>query len=349
MINKKLSQKSTSLLIAFSVAILTIFLIIIYYFIPNLNIFLYAIIGALISFIVTYVVIFYSIHYFIMERIKPIYKTIGSISPKKLGIYESADNIDIISDINSKVLKWAKSKSKEIMTLKSSEKYRKEFLGNVSHELKTPIFNLQGLISTLQDGGIYDENINSKYLEKAEKNINRLISIVKDLETISKLEAGELKLNFTVFNICNLIQNVFDLHEIKAIDKKISLILNKKNKINYLVRADKKRIFEVISNLVINSINYGKEFGTTTIDIHDIDEKLLIEVTDNGIGIPNNDQSRIFERFYRVDKSRSTEHGGTGLGLSIVKHIILAHDEVINVKSNLNVGTTFSFTLKKNI
>jgi two-component system phosphate regulon sensor histidine kinase PhoR len=282
-----------------------------------------------------------------MDRIKPIYKTIESITPKKLSLYESADNIDIISDINSKVLKWAKNKSKEIVQLKENAKYRKEFLGNVSHELKTPLFNLQGLTLTLLDGGIYDNEINLKYLAKSEKNINRLISIVHDLETISRLETGELKLNFTVFNFCELIQEIFEIYEIKASEKKIKLEFLKRNYFEYSVFADKKRIYEVVSNLISNSINYGKENGKTIVEIYDIDEKFLIEITDNGVGIPKNEQIRIFERFYRVDKSRSKDQGGTGLGLSIVKHIIEAHDETINVKSELNIGTTFSFSIKK--
>jgi len=345
--NRKLSQKSTTLILATSVSLTTALLIALYYFFPNLNIFIYSIICSLISFISAYIIIFYSIHFFVMDRIKPIYKTIGSITPKKLSIYESADNIDIIFDIQEKVLKWAKNKTKEIVILKESAKYRKEFLGNVSHELKTPLFNLQGMVLTLLDGGIHDSFINIKYLERCDKNINRLISIVQDLETISKLETGELKLNFSIFDICELITDVLDIHEIKALDKKIVLKLNKDSSTDYFVLADKKRIFEVVSNLITNSINYGKNFGLTSIHIHDIDDKYLIEITDDGIGIPENDLARIFERFYRVDKSRSTESGGTGLGLSIVKHIVEAHDEAINVKSNLNSGTTFSFSLKK--
>lgn len=282
-----------------------------------------------------------------MDRIKPIYKTLESISPKKLSLYESADNTDIIDDINTKVRKWAKNKTREIVQLKENAKYRKEFLGNVSHELKTPIFSLQGLILTLIDGGLYDNEINMKYLTKSEKNINQLISIVHDLETISKLETGELKLNFSVFNIYELIKDVFEIYEIKAKEKEIKLILTKKHGLNYNVFADRKRIYEALSNLIVNSINYGKINGTTNVEIYDLGEKILIEITDDGIGIAKPDQLRIFERFYRVDKSRSKESGGTGLGLAIVKHIIEAHDETINLKSQIDIGSTFSFTLKK--
>lgn len=344
---KKISQKTTSLIIAIVFSLITTSLILCKYFFPEIKIYLYAIIGALISFIAAYVIIFYSLHYFILERIKPIYKTIESISPKKLSTYESADNVDIIADINNKVLKWAKNKTKEIIRLKESAKYRKEFLANVYHELKTPLFNLQGLTLTLIDGGVYDNEINLKYLVKSEKNINQLISIVKDIETISKLETGELKLKMEEFDIAEVINEILELYEIKATDKKIKLNFIRKTGHKYLVKADKKRIFEVISNLVINSINYGKEYGKTTVEIHNLNDKYLIEITDDGIGIDKKDQQRIFERFYRVDKSRSKKHGGTGLGLSIVKHVIEAHNETINLKSEINEGATFSFSINK--
>jgi len=346
---KKFTQKTTALIISISVSLLTMLIVLLYYFVKDLNIVIFLIITFLITFTVSYVIIFYAIHYFIMERIKPIYKTLGNITPKKLGVYESAENIDLISDIHEKVINWAKKKSKEIFLLKENAKYRKEFLGNVSHELKTPLFNIQGLILTLLDGGINDEEINLKYLKKTEKNVNRLISIVQDLETISSLESGQLQLNYENFNVIDLINEIFDIHEIRASEKNIELVCIKNFQNSFMVRADKRRIYLVISNLIINSIIYGKENGRTIVDIHDIDEKILIEVTDNGIGIAEHDLSRVFERFFRVDKSRSKELGGTGLGLAIVKHIIEAHDEVVNIKSELNKGTTFSFSLQKNI
>lgn len=262
-------------------------------------------------------------------------------------LYDKIENNQYVSEIESKVQRWAKRKTKEISVLKANEKYRKEFLGNVSHELKTPIFNIQGYILTLIDGGLHDEEINMKYLIRAEKNINRLISIVKDLETISKLESGALKLHFENFNIINQIEEVIEMHEMLAKDHRIQLFFNQKPKGKLLVRADKKRIFEVISNLIINSILYGKNGGTTTIELTEKDDIVIVEVRDDGVGIDKKHLIRIFERFYRIDKSRSREIGGTGLGLSIVKHIIEAHRQKIKVTSKLEIGSTFAFSLKK--
>lgn len=252
-----------------------------------------------------------------------------------------------IPKVNEELAKWAKDKTKEIAMLKANEKYRKEFLGNVSHELKTPLFNIQGYISTLIDGGMDDEEINMKYLERAEKNLNRLISIVEDLGVISKVESGELKLQYDTFDVVTLVEEVFDLYEMKAKARNIQLSFSNKPKNPVMVTADKTRIFEVISNLVVNSINYGRDNGSTSIGIFDIETKWLIEVQDNGIGIAEDQLQRVFERFFRVDKSRSSKSGGTGLGLAIVKHLIEAHGELITVKSKLDKGTTFSFTLRK--
>jgi len=348
MINK-FTQKTTSLIIATSVSFLTMLMILLYYFLPNFNIILFLILCLILTFVISYILIFYSIQYFIIERIKPIYETLGNITPKKLEIYNSSTKVDLISDIHEKVINWGEKKSQEIYLLKENAKYRKEFLGNVSHELKTPLFNLQGLVLTLIDGGINDEEINMKYLKKTEKNINRLISIVQDLETISSLESGQLQLNYEIFNVSDIIYEVYEIHEITASRKNISLIYNKNISIPTIVKADKRRIYLVISNLVLNSIVYGKENGKTIINIYELDKKIYIEVTDNGIGIAEKDLMRVFERFYRVDKSRSKELGGTGLGLAIVKHIIEAHNEEINIKSELNKGTTFSFSLQKSL
>jgi len=302
---------------------------------------------------VTYFVLKIILQKFILEQIKPIYGTLENYSNKsedlklkpEKGTSENLNNI--ITQVNDEVAKWAKDKTQEISLLKSNEKFRKEYIGNISHELKTPLFNIQGYISTLVDGGLDDEEINMKYLERTEKNINRLISIVEDLETISKFETGNLKLNLDTFDVCTVVEEIFDLYEMKAKAKNISLKTIFKAKPPVMVEADKTRIFEVISNLVVNSINYGHQDGTTTVGIYDIETKWLIEVQDNGIGIDEENLQRVFERFYRVDKSRSSANGGTGLGLAIVKHILEAHGERITVKSKLGEGTTFSFTLKK--
>ncbi len=234
----------------------------------------------------------------------------------------------------------------QINALKEAERYRKEFLGNVSHELKTPIFNVQGYVLTLLDGGLEDPDINKKYLQRAENNINRIISIVEDLETISKLEARELQLEFSTFDIIKVVREVLEMHEMHTVDSNIILSCNSEKEVVW-VEADKNRITQVIDNLVANSIRYGISSGRTNIYVKENRSSVRVDVTDNGIGIAQKHLSRIFERFYRVDKSRSQKLGGTGLGLSIVKHIIDAHNQSISVKSKPNIGTTFSFTVNK--
>ncbi|HLT33742.1 MAG TPA: ATP-binding protein, partial [Aquaticitalea sp.] len=244
--------------------------------------------------------------------------------------------------------KFAKDKKLEIETLKVREEYRKEFLGNVSHELKTPLFTVQGYILTLLDGAMEDERIRKKYLIRASKGVERLIYIVKDLDMITKLEVGDLSLKIQAFNIVEVIEGVFDLLEMKAAKKKITLMFDMRYKAPIMVKADKERIQQVLTNLIVNSIKYGKEKGTTEVSIENlIKNKVIVRVTDNGEGISKSNIKRLFERFYRVDKSGSRREGGSGLGLSIVKHIIEAHDEKIYVESEIGVGSEFSFTLEK--
>lgn len=308
-------------------------------------------------YLIIFVVLFCALSYFLVlfilnkyinDKIKPIYKTIRDVpvSGKKemlLDIISSAN----ISDVQKEVEEWAKTQTDEIARLKDLEKYRKEFVGNVSHELKTPIFNIQGYVLTLLEGGIDDPKINKLYLQRTEKSIDRMISIVEDLESITKLESGELKLNFVEFDLVKLTEDVFDLAQMLATERNISLQITTKTDRPIMVRADKKRIMEVMNNLVGNGIKYGKKKGFVKVGFYDLHETILVEVSDNGIGIEKNDLHRVFERFYRVDKSRSREQGGTGLGLSIVKHIIEAHQQTINVKSAIDKGTTFTFTLEK--
>ncbi len=253
----------------------------------------------------------------------------------------------IISQVNDDVKQWAEDRENEIAVLRKNEKFRREYLGNVAHELKTPLNNIQGYIETLIDGGLQDEEINVKYLTRADRNISRLISIVEDLDTISKFESGMLKLNLEDFDIIDVIDEVLEFNEKKASDKHIALKLIDRPQNPVMVHADKGRIYEVINNLVVNSINYGNENGTTKVSISDIENKYLLDVKDDGIGISAENIGRVFERFFRVDKSRSRESGGTGLGLAIVKHIMEAHSELVTVKSKIGEGTTFSITLKK--
>ncbi|MFP4047803.1 MAG: sensor histidine kinase [Bacteroidales bacterium] len=303
--------------------------------------------GFLFIFIVVYIVVYFMLNRFIFEKINPIYKTIHNKNIPEKELRKDLEERDIIKEVNYEVMDWAKHKTKEIAQLKQMAKYRKEFLGNVSHELKTPIFTIQGYILTLLDGGIDDPSINKKYLQKTEKSINRMISIVEDLEAITKLEAGELKLKYETFDIVELFRDVMESQELKARNRATSLTFDTKYDKPIMVEADKERIYQAASNLVVNSINYGKEGGKTEISFMDMGDNILVEVSDDGIGISERDIPRIFERFYRVDKSRSREQGGTGLGLAIVKHIIEAHNQTINVRSALNKGSSFAFTLSK--
>jgi len=287
------------------------------------------------------------INLFLAKRISPLYKTLYQVDISTSQLVENIDEGKVMGKIKTDIAAWANNKTQEIGRLKEMERYRKEFLGNVSHELKTPIFNIQGYVLTLLDGGLDDPTINRKYLERTEKSINRLIGIVEDLETISKLEAGELKLNNERFSIVGLVEDVFEALDDRAKKKSIALSFDKDYEKPIWVNADKKKINQVIYNLVLNSINYGNMGGKTTVSFTDLENKIAVEVNDNGIGIDQKDIPRIFERFYRVDKSRSREQGGTGLGLAIVKHIIEGHKQSISVRSSLNQGTSFIFTLNK--
>ena len=254
-----------------------------------------------------------------------------------------------IDPIIKKIQSYSTSshQSEEIKKLRKTEKYQKDFLGNVSHELKTPIFNIQGYILTLLDGGIDDNSINELYLKRAERSTNRLINIVEDLDAIARLESGEFKLNLESFNLVKVVEEVLEYQEMQAREKGIKIGYDGSYSKPIRVRADKKRIMEVIGNLVSNSIKYGREGGKTTIGFLDTGENILVDVTDNGIGVDKKNLPRIFERFYRVDKSRSRESGGTGLGLSIVKHTLQAHNQTITVRSRVGRGTTFLFSLDK--
>lgn len=303
----------------------------------------------LITFVLLFTTTYYLIVYYIKRKIQPIYK---AIQTGPTSTYDKFSNdiyveSNIISIVSSDVTEWIQDKKREIDVLKKQETYRKEYIGNVSHELKTPIFNIQGYIETLIDGGVNDPDINIKYLERASKAVDRMISIVKDLETISGLEAGNLTLNFENFDLLLLCNEVIEAQEMLARSRNIACVVNVKNEGQIFVNADRKRIAQVITNLIVNSITYGKEGGITSINFYDMESGILVEIKDNGIGIEISDLKRIFERFYRVDKSRSRNQGGTGLGLSIVKHIIEAHNQSINVKSEINEGTSFTFTLNK--
>ena len=281
------------------------------------------------------------INSYVQKRIKLMYRTIQN---QKL---EGKDSYDIESS-EEDVKKWLRERQAEMEHLKDTEQFRRDFLGNVSHELKTPLFTVQGYIETLLDGAINDKNVRDKYLNRASKGVERLSYILKDLDMITKLEVGDLSLDYEKFDIIELVQNVFDLYEMKAAKKQITLTFDTDYPNPVYVNADKDRIQQILSNLLVNSIKYGLERGTTEISIENlIKNKVIVRVTDNGEGISKEHISRLFERFYRVDKSGSRKEGGSGLGLSIVKHIIEAHNERIYVESEIGVGSEFSFTLEK--
>ena len=287
---------------------------------------------------------------FIVEKIRPIYKIIRSAQmPKFKELVKNDENL--LETASKDAEEWAARKSEELEQLKKQELFRKEYIGNVAHELKTPIFTIQGYVSTLLDGGLYDESINRKYLERSDKVIQRMTSIVNDLDAINRLESGELKMEYTVFNIVDLVNEIFESQEYLAKERNVTLSLELTYPKNtMMVYADRMRISMALSNLIVNAIKYNKpEGGSVRVRFFDMDSRFLVEVSDTGIGIPQDCQGRIFERFFRVDKSRSREQGGTGLGLAIVKHVVEAHGETINMKSTLNKGTSFSFTIKKGV
>jgi two-component system phosphate regulon sensor histidine kinase PhoR len=303
--------------------------------------------STIIAFIIAFFLIYYAVNNFIFEKINPIYKTISHIPINKSELKKKLEGKDVIQEVNRMVINYAQNRAKEIKKLRRMEKYRKEFLGNVSHELKTPIFNIQGYVLTLLDGGLEDQEINREYLERTEKSINRMVSIIEDLESITKLETGELELEWNDFDIVQLVKYVYVLQDTISEKFNINLTFDRNYDKPIMVKADKKRITEVMNNLIANSINYGKKGGKTTVSFAVMGENLLVDVTDNGIGLEEDEIPRIFERFYRTDKSRSRDRGGTGLGLSIVKHIIEAHNQTISVRSEPGTGSSFSFTLKK--
>ncbi|MCH3883758.1 sensor histidine kinase [Tenacibaculum aquimarinum] len=300
---------------------------------------------AFVLFIVAFFVIQYRAEHFIYQRIKKVYEDISILDVNDL----KRDNITTdVEALSRSVQNYVEGKTIEIKNLTERDSFRRDFLGNVAHELKTPLFTVQGYILTLIEGAAEDKVIRKKYLERANKGVERLTSIVKDLDMITKLETNELKINIEPFNILELVQNVFDLFEMKAKKRNIFLQFDKIYEFPIYVKGDIEKIQQVLINLIVNSIKYGVVKGVTTVGIESYNEnKFIIRVSDNGEGIEQKNISRLFERFYRVDQSRSREQGGSGLGLSIVKHIIEAHNETILLKSTYGKGSEFSFTLEK--
>ncbi len=298
----------------------------------------------LFTIVFSFIILQYRAERFIYNRIKKIYDDVALLESSPFANQPITTDMETLS---RKVKKFAADKKLEIEMLQVREEYRREFLGNVSHELKTPLFTVQGYIDTLLDGAMEDETIRKKYLKRAEKGVERLIYIVEDLDMITKLESGELHLEISEFDIIELIQSVFDLLEMKAEKKKIKFHLENNDAPVY-VRGDKGKLQQVIQNLLVNSIKYGKEGGETEVSVMNFtNKKIVVRVTDNGEGIEQQNIPRLFERFFRVNKSGSRSEGGSGLGLAIVKHIVEAHKQKIYVESEFGVGSEFSFTIEK--
>lgn len=315
----------------------------------NFNLFK-SVVETAVLFLVSYLMIQYVVNRFIYDKIKLIYKTIHNLKTPQSQLKSILkDDVNALETVNKDVVSWAETKQQEIQSLREQEEYRRDFLGNVSHELKTPIFNIQGYVHTLLDGGLEDEEINRKFLIRADKSVERLISVVEDLDVISRLESGRIELNVQRINIVELAKEVMEMEEMKAEKRNISISFNEKYDKPIYVMADPDQIKRVYINLLDNSIKYGSKDGSIKVRFYDMDQNILCEVADDGPGIDPKHLPRLFERFYRVDKARDRNTGGTGLGLSIVKHIMDAHKQTINVRSLIgdNSGTTFSFTLRK--
>jgi two-component system phosphate regulon sensor histidine kinase PhoR len=305
------------------------------------------ILSAGVLFLSTYHFFRFTLDKFIYSKIRLIYKTIHAVKSGKKELQVTRSEKMSIDRVQDEVVRWGAEKTEETEKLRVLEQYRREFIGNLSHEMKTPLFNIQGYVSTLIDGGLDDPSINLEYLKRTEKSVERLVQILEDLDEITQLESGQLKLNMTRFDLVELTREVTEMLEMKAVKKEIQILINDSGK-PVQVEGDKDKVRQVLTNIIDNSLRYGHQgHGRTKITFFDMDEYILTEITDNGIGIDQQDISRVFERFYRTERGRATSRKGKGLGLSIVKHIVEAHGQTVHVRSAVNVGTTFGFTLKK--
>ena len=309
----------------------------------SLNLWAISIIVGVVLEELSYFVIYNVIEKYIDHRIQILYKTISKV--KGGGDLTINMDEDVVELANQDVMEWAEGQIEEINLLRETDSFRKDFIGNLAHELKTPLFNIQGFILSLLEGGIDDPEINRKFLSKAEKNIDRMTSLLEDLDSISKIESGAMNIEMETVDIVELSSEIAENLDRKAKDANVQFKIREEEEFNVL--CDPNKIGQVLSNLLVNSINYGVENGKTVVRFYDMGDNILIEVADDGIGINEEDLLRIYERFYRVDKSRSRHAGGSGLGLSIVKHIVEAHGGNLHVRSTLGTGTTFSFTLQK--
>ncbi len=330
-----------SLILAFSISIASFLLLFFIGFFQKIDVNFFWI-YALSLFVFSFLINYCFLEYFLLKKIKKLYK---ELLPKSIKVDElvSTDMDELVENLKN----YSKNNQTQIKSMKDKENFRKDFIGNLAHELKTPLFTSQSYLLTLIDGALKDDKVNLKYLKIAEKAIERLIFIVKDLDLITKLESENMNLEKSKFNLISVVDNVFEMLEIQANKKNISMLMDSKIPV-VNIYADQEKIHQVLTNLIENSIKYGKQDGTTEISIEDlVDDKLIIRITDNGNGIKMENFERLFERFYRVENSGSRSTGGSGLGLAIVKHIIDAHNEKIYVESDFGVGSEFSFTLEK--
>lgn len=294
----------------------------------------------------SFIIFYFFIKKFINDRLKLLYRSIRKGKITKDNEYRFNFQDDAISIAENETKKWSEEKTEEISRLKEQEEFRRDFIGNLSHELKTPIFSIQGYLLTLLEGGLEDESVNRMFLERASKATDRMVNLVEDLDQLTKLEVDELRLNIEPFILNDLIKDVFESLEINAQEKGIKLRFAKTYE-SFKVLGDRSKLAQVFTNLIGNSIVYGNEGGETLVRLYSTDEFITIEVSDNGPGIEESSLPRLFERFYRVEKSRNRNDGGSGLGLAIVKHIIESHDQTISVRSTVGIGSTFTFTLDK--
>lgn len=318
---------------------------------PFVNVWLLVVLATPLYIVVAYKIAFYCMDALVYPKVKLIYKTIHNLKGPTYDMDDynnSFGSKDFLKKINQDVVTWSIQNKEEIESLKERENFRREYVGNLAHELRTPLFLVQGYVQTLFEGGIIDEDKSKFFLEKAAKGVDRMVNLVEDLEAITKLESGNIKIDFKPFDVLELVKSVYKALEEKAEERNITLTFNREYLKGIRVEGDRNRIEQIFTNLVINAINYSKaEGGKIEVRFFDIQDSIVIEVADDGIGIDKDDLPRIFERFYRVEKSRNRKIAGSGLGLSICKHILEAHGKVMNVRSVKNTGTTFSFSLDK--
>lgn len=342
------NPRQISLLIAAGVSVVPLVVTSLIYMLEqwDIPVWFFLLYGVL-SFGVGWLISWWAMEVFLHEKIKLIYRTIFSPMNMEERMKGATSSGDQLGSVQKDVQEWALIKQKEIAALREQARFRRDFVGNLAHELRTPIFNMQGYLHTLIEGGLEDRRINYDYLDRADKNLDRLVVLIEDLDQISKLESGESGLKLEKFDLVKLVDEVFKLTEIAAAKRKIKLSFDRKYEKPVYVLADRRKILQVFTNLIMNAIHYGKKSGFCKARFFDMSENVLIEISDDGIGVEPEHLPRLFERFYRVDKSRSRHEGGTGLGLAICKHIIETHGQSISVRSVLDKGTTFSFTLEK--